>query len=75
VAELPSVGLPQHVADEKKLGELVEKADGFAEVFPEHKYEIVNILQKRNHMVCTQGCYAATSVSARPFPGCGLDCY
>lgn len=41
----------QHVEDEKKLGELVERADGFAEVFPEHKYEIVNILQKRNHMV------------------------
>jgi magnesium-transporting ATPase (P-type) len=25
--------------------ELVEKADGFAEVFPEHKFEIVEILQ------------------------------
>ena len=24
--------MPQHVEDEKKLGELVEKADGFAEV-------------------------------------------
>lgn len=44
----------QHVEDEKKLGELVERADGFAEVFPEHKYEIVNILQKRNHMVRPQ---------------------
>lgn len=25
--------------------ELVEKADGFAEVFPEHKFEVVEILQ------------------------------
>jgi hypothetical protein len=33
------------------VDELVEQADGFAEVFPEHKYEIVDILQKRNHMV------------------------
>lgn len=41
--------------DEKKLGELVEKADGFAEVFPEHKYEIVAILQRRNHMVGMTG--------------------
>jgi H+-transporting ATPase len=27
------------------VDELVEKADGFAEVFPEHKFEIVKILQ------------------------------
>mmetsp|Transcript_11130 Transcript_11130/g.33371 ORF Transcript_11130/g.33371 Transcript_11130/m.33371 type:complete len:1061 (-) Transcript_11130:545-3727(-) len=47
--------LLEHVEDEKKLGELVEHADGFAEVFPEHKYEIVNILQKRNHMVGMTG--------------------
>jgi H+-transporting ATPase len=45
----------QHVEDEKKLGDLVEKADGFAEVFPEHKYEVVAILQRRNHMVGMTG--------------------
>jgi len=38
-----------------ELGEAVEKADGFAEVFPEHKYEIVAILQRRNHMVGMTG--------------------
>jgi H+-transporting ATPase len=27
--------------------ELVESADGFAEVFPEHKYEVVDVLQVR----------------------------
>ncbi|KAL0331513.1 UNVERIFIED_CONTAM: ATPase 11, plasma membrane-type [Sesamum angustifolium] len=30
--------------------ELIEKADGFAGVFPEHKYEIVKILQSRKHI-------------------------
>jgi len=30
--------------------ELVEKADGFAGVFPEHKYEIVRILQGNGHV-------------------------
>ncbi|KAL5149497.1 Plasma membrane ATPase 4 [Glycine soja] len=30
--------------------ELVEKADGFAGVFPEHKYEIVKKLQERKHI-------------------------
>ncbi|XP_042003575.1 ATPase 11, plasma membrane-type-like [Salvia splendens] len=30
--------------------DLIEKADGFAGVFPEHKYEIVKILQTRKHI-------------------------
>nr|XP_017231519.1 PREDICTED: plasma membrane ATPase-like isoform X2 [Daucus carota subsp. sativus] len=30
--------------------ELIEKADGFAGVFPEHKYEIVKRLQEKNHI-------------------------
>ena len=33
----------------------VEEADGFAEVFPEHKYRIVDLLQKRGHIVCMTG--------------------
>ncbi|XP_052208804.1 ATPase 11, plasma membrane-type-like [Diospyros lotus] len=32
------------------LEELIEKADGFAGVFPEHKFEIVKILQGRKHI-------------------------
>ncbi|RCV46235.1 hypothetical protein SETIT_9G516100v2 [Setaria italica] len=32
------------------VDELVEKADGFAGVFPEHKYEIVRILQGKGHV-------------------------
>ncbi len=33
----------------------VEKADGFAEVFPEHKFDIVKILQKHNHITGMTG--------------------
>ncbi|XP_020109657.1 plasma membrane ATPase-like [Ananas comosus] len=32
------------------VDELIEKADGFAGVFPEHKYEIVRRLQERRHI-------------------------
>ncbi|KAJ7551333.1 hypothetical protein O6H91_06G011000 [Diphasiastrum complanatum] len=32
------------------VDELIEKADGFAGVFPEHKYEIVKRLQKKGHI-------------------------
>ncbi|GFZ03651.1 H[+]-ATPase 4 [Actinidia rufa] len=32
------------------IDELIEKADGFAGVFPEHKYEIVKRLQARKHI-------------------------
>ncbi|CAI9101262.1 OLC1v1038544C1 [Oldenlandia corymbosa var. corymbosa] len=32
------------------IDELIEKADGFAGVFPEHKYEIVKKLQARKHI-------------------------
>ena len=34
---------------------VVEKADGFAEVFPEHKYRIVDLLQKNGHIVGMTG--------------------
>ncbi|CAI9261805.1 unnamed protein product [Lactuca saligna] len=37
------------------IEELIEKADGFAGVFPEHKYEIVRKLQERNHIVGMTG--------------------
>ncbi|XP_043720468.1 plasma membrane ATPase [Telopea speciosissima] len=32
------------------IDELIEKADGFAGVFPEHKYEIVKKLQEKKHI-------------------------
>ncbi|GLT46205.1 hypothetical protein SLA2020_199790 [Shorea laevis] len=37
------------------IDELIEKADGFAGVFPEHKYEIVKILQEKKHVVGMTG--------------------
>jgi H+-transporting ATPase len=35
--------------------EAIEKADGFAQVFPEHKYHIIDVLQKRGHIVGMTG--------------------
>ncbi|KAL0885149.1 hypothetical protein Bca101_009131 [Brassica carinata] len=37
------------------VDELIEKADGFAGVFPEHKYEIVRRLQEKKHIVGMTG--------------------
>jgi H+-transporting ATPase len=36
-------------------GESVDNADGFAQVFPEHKFHIVEVLQKRGHLVGMTG--------------------
>ncbi|WP_158769765.1 plasma-membrane proton-efflux P-type ATPase [Paraglaciecola sp. L1A13] len=33
----------------------IENADGFAQVFPEHKYHIVDVMQKRGHIVGMTG--------------------
>ncbi len=38
-----------------QLAESIEKADGFAQVFPEHKFHIVDVLQQRNHIVGMTG--------------------
>ncbi len=38
-----------------QLADAVEKADGFAQVFPEHKYRIVGVLQERGHIVGMTG--------------------
>ncbi|KAF4124326.1 H+-transporting ATPase [Geosmithia morbida] len=35
--------------------DLVERADGFAEVFPEHKYTVVEMLQQRGHLTAMTG--------------------
>ena len=35
--------------------EVMEKADGFAEVFPEHKYHIIDVLQHHGHIVGMTG--------------------
>ena len=38
-----------------EVSESIEKADGFAQVFPEHKYHIVDDLQKHGHIVGMTG--------------------
>jgi H+-transporting ATPase len=37
------------------VAESIETADGFAQVFPEHKYHIIDVLQKRGHIVGMTG--------------------
>jgi len=49
---LPSGTVKKH---ESEIIALIEKADGFAEVFPEDKYFIVDELQKANHIVGMTG--------------------
>ena len=39
----------------RTVAESIEKADGFAQVFPEHKFHIVDTLQKRGHIVGMTG--------------------
>ncbi|KAK9281827.1 hypothetical protein L1049_004733 [Liquidambar formosana] len=54
----PSSSLLGRQKDESEVlpvDELIEKADGFAGVFPEHKYEIVKILQEKKHVVGMTG--------------------
>jgi H+-transporting ATPase len=38
-----------------QLADTIEQADGFAQVFPEHKYAIVESLQQRGHIVGMTG--------------------
>jgi H+-transporting ATPase len=40
---------------DREAQRIVEDADGFAQVFPEHKYHIVELLQSRNHIVGMTG--------------------
>jgi H+-transporting ATPase len=51
------IALPDSFVDKpnRKAQRIVEEADGFAEVFPEHKYEIVENLQNNGHIVGMTG--------------------
>jgi H+-transporting ATPase len=40
---------------DREAQRIVEQADGFAQVFPEHKYHIVEILQSKKHIVGMTG--------------------
>ena len=41
--------------ESKEMTASIEKADGFAQVFPEHKFHIVDVLQKHDHIVGMTG--------------------
>ena len=38
-----------------EVAESIDKADGFAQVFPEHKFHIIDVLQQRGHIVGMTG--------------------
>ncbi len=38
-----------------EIADIIENSDGFAQVFPEHKYHIVDVLQQRGHIVGMTG--------------------
>jgi H+-transporting ATPase len=53
---LDAAGLGDSKKEETaQMADSIEKADGFAQVFPEHKFHIVDVLQKRGHMVGMTG--------------------
>jgi H+-transporting ATPase len=41
--------------NDRKAIRLIEKVNGFAQVFPEHKYEIVELMQEKGHIVGMTG--------------------
>ncbi|TWU44418.1 Calcium-transporting ATPase 1 [Novipirellula aureliae] len=41
--------------DASQVDALIERADGFAQVYPEHKFHIVDVLQKHGHIVGMTG--------------------
>jgi len=53
--QILDAGILDDGADDDDLGARVEATDGFAQVFPEHKYRIVRLLQARGHIVGMTG--------------------
>ncbi|MGA8528496.1 MAG: plasma-membrane proton-efflux P-type ATPase [Acidobacteriaceae bacterium] len=60
------LGMGTNILDASSLGDTkqqdtaqsaaaIEEADGFAQVFPEHKFHIIEVLQKRGHFVGMTG--------------------
>ena len=48
-------GRLRSITRRRRSAESIEKADGFAQVFPEDKYHIVDVLQQRGHIVGMTG--------------------
>ncbi|MEO5654828.1 MAG: plasma-membrane proton-efflux P-type ATPase, partial [Nitrosospira sp.] len=54
ILDATSLGDPKK-QETSQVSESIEKADGFAQVFPEHKFHIVDVLQQRGHIVGMTG--------------------
>src|SRR5665648_103299 len=54
ILDASSLGDVKH-QETTEMAESIEKADGFAQVFPEHKFHIVDVLQKIDHIVGMTG--------------------
>ncbi len=54
ILDARTLGDEQH-QETAQVSESIEKADGFAQVFPEHKFRIIDALQKRGHIVGMTG--------------------
>jgi H+-transporting ATPase len=52
---LDATKLAEGSLSEEDLIDRVVKADGFAQVIPEHKYQVVELLQKRGYLVGMTG--------------------
>ena len=52
---MPAASANKKQEDSEQSAEAIEKADGFAQVFPEHKFHIIEVLQKRGHFVGMTG--------------------
>lgn len=54
ILDTSGFGDTKHI-ETPQLMETIENADGFAQVFPEHKFHIVDVLQQRGHIVGMTG--------------------
>ena len=52
---MPPVSATSSAKETAATAKSIEAADGFAQVFPEHKFHIVDVLQKRGHIVGMTG--------------------
>ena len=54
ILDASSLGDAKH-QESPEVADVIEKADGFAQVFPEQKFNIMGVLQKRGHIVGMTG--------------------
>ena len=55
ISSMPAAWATSKHQETAQMAESIEKADGFAQVFPEHKFHIVDVLQQRGHIVGMTG--------------------